>query len=94
MTNQAVKVTPGKKIFKGVLSMTIEELIEQLELVRKERILEAHHDMIFQSYPDIEALDSVIDLIKFLDEKQPSDKLTVAELFKKLTEVKPRIPGL
>lgn len=74
--------------------MTVEELIEQLELIRKERILEAHHDMIFQSYPDIEALDSAIDLIKFLNEKQPSDTVKVAELFKKLTEVKPKIPGL
>ena len=74
--------------------MTVEELIEQLEIVRKERILEAHHDMIFQSYPDIEALDNVIDLIKFLEEKKPSDTVKVGELFKKLTEVKPRIPGL
>ena len=33
--------------------MTVEELIEQLELVRKERILEAHHDMIFRAIPTL-----------------------------------------
>ena len=74
--------------------MTVEELIEQLTIVQKERTLEAHHDMIFQSYPDIEALESVLDLVKFLDEKQPSDTVTVGELIKKLTEIKPKIPVL
>ena len=74
--------------------MTLEELLEELETIQKERTLEAHHDMMFQSYSDIEALESVINLLKFLDAKKPSDKVTVGELIKKLAESKPKIPGL
>ena len=45
--------------------------------------MEAHHDDIFfQIYDDVEALDRVINLIKFLQEKNPSDTVKVAELFK------------
>ena len=63
--------------------MTTKELLELLERVHQERTLETHHDdMFFQTYPDVEALERVISLIKFLEEKQPSDKVTVAELLK------------
>ena len=60
--------------------MTITELLAQLEKIRQERTLEAHHDMLFQSYPDIEALDRAIDLIKILDESNASDAVKISEL--------------
>ena len=60
--------------------MKIAELIELLEKIQRERTLEAHHDMLFQSYPDIEALERVISLLKFLDTKKPDDKVSIAEL--------------
>ena len=63
--------------------MTTKELLEQIETIQQERTLEAHHDdMFFQTYEDVEALDRVINMIKFLAEKKPSDKVTVAEIFK------------
>ncbi|MBE8954876.1 MAG: hypothetical protein SR2Q5_04285 [Quinella sp. 2Q5] len=70
--------------------MTTAELIDRLEKVHAERKMESHHDMLFQSYPDIEALDAVINLVKFLDGKRPSDTVTVAELLVQLTA--PRMP--
>ena len=61
--------------------MTITELLEQIETIHQERFLEAHHDNIFfQTYEDIEALERVINLIKFLENKDPAYRLTVAEL--------------
>ena len=63
--------------------MTITELLEQIEKVHHERTLEAHHDdMFFQTYPDVEAIERIINLLEFLSEKKPSDKVTVAELWK------------
>ena len=41
-----------------------------------------HDDMFFQEMPDIDALDKVIILIDYLSKKNPSDKVTVAELWK------------
>ena len=60
--------------------MTIAELLAQLEKIRQERMLESHHDMLFQSYPDIEALDRVINLTKILDESKSSDRIKISEL--------------
>ena len=64
--------------------MTTAELIEQLEKIHRERMLEAHHDMLFQRYPDIEALDAVINLLEFLGDKNPSDTVKVSELLNRL----------
>ncbi|MBR4642955.1 MAG: hypothetical protein IKO74_09630 [Selenomonadaceae bacterium] len=63
--------------------MTITKLLKQLETIHHERTMEAHHDDIFfQTYDDVEALDRVINLIKFLQEKNSSDTVKVSELFK------------
>ena len=62
--------------------MTSAELLKLLNEIHWQRMLEAHHDSYDLHQPDLEALDSVINLIKFLDEKNPSDKITVAELLK------------
>ena len=63
--------------------MTVQELLDELKKINKERLLEAHHDdLYFQTFKDIDALDKVIVLINFLSKKKPSDKVTVAELWK------------
>ena len=67
--------------------MTTKELIAELEKISHERQLEAHHDdMFFMTYSDVEALDKVIALLKFLDTKKPDDKVSVAELTSFLKE--------
>ena len=63
--------------------MTTKELLEQLKAINQERTLAALHDNNFlQELPDVDALNTAIILIDFLAEKKPSDKLTVAEIFK------------
>ena len=63
--------------------MTIKEVERQLDIIKEDRLVGAHHDDIFfTSYPDVEALEKIINLVKFLSEKKPSDKVTVAEIFK------------
>ena len=62
--------------------MTTAELLMQLEIVKQDRLVGAHHDDIFFTVqPDTEALDKVIALIKFLDGKNLSDTVTVAEVW-------------
>ncbi|MBQ7454438.1 MAG: hypothetical protein IJS69_05260 [Selenomonadaceae bacterium] len=61
--------------------MTIKELLKQIETIHHERTLSAHHDdMFFQTYADVEALERVIKMIKFLTDKSPAHQLTVAEI--------------
>ena len=61
--------------------MTITEVQKQLNTIKEDRLVGAHHDDIFfTTYADLEALEKIIALIKFLSEKKPSDKLTVAEI--------------
>lgn len=61
--------------------MTVKELLAQLEIIHRERTLAAHHDgMLFKTYSDVETLERVIALIKFLDKKSPDSKVTVAEI--------------
>ena len=61
--------------------MTITEVQKQLNIIKEDRLVGAHHDDIFfTTYADLEALEKIIALIKFLSEKKPSDKLTVAEI--------------
>ena len=61
--------------------MTIKELLAELETINRERTLAAHHDgMFLKTYSDVEALERVIDLIKFLDEQSPDSKVKIAEL--------------
>ena len=63
--------------------MTLRELLDRLEKIRQERTLEAHHDdILFSTYPDVEALERVIALVKFLADRKPSDEVTVARLLK------------
>ena len=63
--------------------MTISELLEELKKINQERTLATlHDDMFFKDFPDVDALNTAIILIDFLAEKKPSDKLTVAEIFK------------
>lgn len=62
--------------------MTAQELLDELKKINQERLLEAHHDdMYFQTFADVDALDKVILLINHLSKKNPSDKVTVAELW-------------
>lgn len=63
--------------------MTIAEVQRQLEIIKEDRLIGAHHDDIFFTVQaDMEALKRIDALIKFLAEKKPSDKLTVAEILK------------
>ena len=62
--------------------MTITEVQKQLDIIQKDRLVGAHHDDIFfTTYADLEALEKIIALIKFLSEKKPSDEIKVAEIF-------------
>jgi len=62
--------------------MTTKELLEQLKSINQEKVLASFHDdMFFQEMPDIDALDKVIILIDYLSKKNPTDTVTVAELF-------------
>lgn len=57
--------------------------MEQLRIINQERILATlHDDTFFQDLPDIDALNTAIILINYLSIKKPSDKLTVAEIFR------------
>ena len=62
--------------------MTTKEMLKSLDKIYWEQMVGAHHDPDDLEQPDLEALDAVIKLIKFLQEKKPSDKVTIAELFK------------
>lgn len=63
--------------------MTIKEIQRQLDIIRDDRLVGAHHDDIFfTTQADMEALERIIALIKFLSEKKPSDNVTVTEIFK------------
>ncbi|MBR0262199.1 MAG: hypothetical protein IJQ85_10465 [Selenomonadaceae bacterium] len=63
--------------------MTIKEVLEQLKSINQEKMLASlHDDMFFQESPDVDALNTVITLINSLAEKKPSDRVTVAEIFK------------
>lgn len=63
--------------------MTARELMEQLRIINQERILATlHDDTFFQDLPDVDALNTAIILINYLSIKKPSDKLTVAEIFR------------
>ena len=62
--------------------MTITEVQKQLDIIKEDRLVGAHHDDIFfTTYADLEALERINALIKFLSEKKPSDKIKVAEIF-------------
>ena len=61
--------------------MTIKEMQRQLDIIREDRLVGAHHDdMFFTTYADMETLERIIALMKFLSEKKPSDELKVAEI--------------
>ena len=61
--------------------MTITEIQKQLDVIKGDRLVGAHHDDIFfTTQADMEALERIIGLMKFLSEKKPSDELKVAEI--------------
>ena len=61
--------------------MTVSEILEQLKTINQERLLSAHHDgFLFENYPDVDALNSVIILLMHLRDKKPSDSVTIAEI--------------
>lgn|GEM_PF-4718586 len=61
--------------------MTIKEIQRQLDIIKEDRLVGAHHDDIFfTAQADMEALERIIALIKFLSEKKPSDKVKIAEI--------------
>ena len=63
--------------------MTTKELLEQLKSINQEKVMATFHDdVLLQEFPDIDALDSAILLVDFLAKKNPSEKVTVAEIFK------------
>ena len=63
--------------------MTTKELLEQLKSINQEKVMSTFHDdVLLQEFPDIDALDSAILLVDFLAKKNPSEKVTVAEIFK------------
>ena len=61
--------------------MTIAEIQRQLEIIKEDRLVGAHHDGIFfTTYADMEALERMSALIKFLGEKKHSDEVKIAEI--------------
>ena len=69
--------------------MTTKELLEQLKSINQEKVMSTFHDdVLLQDFPDIDALDKVIILIDYLAKKNPSDKVTVAELWE-VAEIEP-----
>lgn len=63
--------------------MKLAELLSEMEIIERERTLEAHHDdMFFTTYADVEALGKVIHLLEFIAAKKPSDKVEVSEILK------------
>ena len=61
--------------------MTIKEIQRQLDLIKEDRLVGAHHDDIFfTTYADMEALERIIALIKFLSDKKPSDEVKISEI--------------
>ena len=61
--------------------MTIAEIQRQLEIIKEDRLVGAHHDDIFfTTYADMEALERMSALIKFLSAKKHSDKVKIAEI--------------
>lgn len=66
--------------------MTVREILEQLKKINQERLSEAYHDGFYdgffsQSYSDIDAINTVIILLMYLNDKKPMDSVTVAEIF-------------
>lgn len=66
--------------------MTIREILEQLKKINQERLLNSQHDNFYdgffsKNFSDIDALNTVIILLVYLNNKKPSDKVTIAELF-------------
>lgn len=63
--------------------MNLQELSEQIENIRREILFEAHHDaVLLHTHEDAEALDRLTLLIKFLEEKNPSDEMKISEILK------------
>ncbi len=60
--------------------MDIKDVIEQLQRIRQDRFLEAHHDSYDLNQPDLDALDCAINLIKLLQESRLNDSLMVGEI--------------
>ena len=60
--------------------MKTKDILEQLERIRQERFLEAHHDSYDLHQPDLDALDCVMSLLNILDESNPNDEVMVGEL--------------
>lgn len=60
--------------------MKTKDILEQLERIRQERFLEAHHDSYDLHQPDLDALDCVISLLNILDESNPNDEVMLGEL--------------
>ncbi|MBR0103431.1 MAG: hypothetical protein IKI76_10455 [Selenomonadaceae bacterium] len=60
--------------------MKTKDILEQLERIRQERFLEAHHDSYDLHQPDLDALDCAISLLNILDESNPNDEVMVGEL--------------
>ena len=60
--------------------MKTKNILEQLERIRQERFLNAHHDSYDLHQPDLDALDCVISLLNILDESNPNDEVMVGEL--------------
>ncbi|MBR4904649.1 MAG: hypothetical protein IKZ53_08250 [Selenomonadaceae bacterium] len=66
--------------------MTAREIMEQLKKINQERLSEAHHDGFYdgffsQGYADIDALNTVIILLMYLNDKKLTDRVTIAEIF-------------
>ena len=60
--------------------MKTEAVLEQLERIRHERMLNAHHDSYDLHQPDLDALDCAISLLKILEESGRNDSVRVKEL--------------
>ena len=66
--------------------MMVREIMDQLKKINQERLLEAHHDGFYdsffsQGYSDIDALNTVIILLMYLNDKKLTDSVTIAEIF-------------
>ena len=60
--------------------MTAKEILEQLDMIYRQRLIEAHHDSYDLHQPDLDALNCLTDLLKILSESSPNDSINVGEL--------------
>lgn len=70
--------------------MTVKEILEQLKKINQDRLSSAYNDSFYDGffsetaseiYSEVDALNTVIILLVYLNNKKTSDTVTVSEIF-------------